>query len=369
MEKHKLEILLSDIQFQDSLAEFESWSTAEKKAFLKKYGLTKEQFVQAKTIVDGLSFKERTFSDQELDYLWSNISFEGTLPKEKTKKKISLDWFRKIAAILLLPVIGISIYLFIQNIGLNNFKEEKVETLSTLYNTVYAPLGGKTKAILPDGSEVWLNSGSSLKYPVLSNANFREVQLNGEAFFKVKKNLDVPMFVKTGQMDVKIYGTSFNLNAYSDNEDINIVLIEGKVSLTAIVGEEGESSNEIFLNPGEIGSLNKSRKHVTIAKASNTLQFTGWMNGIHAFRNKQFKTILNRLEKVYNVKFILDDEKLGEYYFDATFEGQNIDKIMEIFQVSLPINWQRVNTGKQQGNYYGLETIKITRDETRILKK
>uniref|UniRef100_UPI003216A3FA FecR family protein n=1 Tax=uncultured Draconibacterium sp. TaxID=1573823 RepID=UPI003216A3FA len=366
MEKQNLDILLSDIQFQNGLAEFELWSMPQKKLFLKKYGLTQKQFVEAKTIVDGLAFKERTFSDHELDYLWNTISFENISTKETKKGQISLGWFRKIAAILILPVIGFSAYLLLQNIELNNFKEEKVEMLSDLYNTVYAPLGGKTKALLPDGSEVWLNSGSSLKYPVLGNSNYREVLLNGEAFFKVKKNPDVPMFVKTSDMDVKVYGTSFNVNAYSDNEDISVVLVEGKVSLSTKTGENGK---EIFLTPGEIGTLNKTRKHVFIAKASNTLQYTGWMNGIHVFRNTRFKTILNRLEKIYNVEFILDDKQLGEYYFDATFEGQNIDKIMDIFQVSLPIKWQRINTGKQQENYFGLETIKITRDETRILKK
>lgn len=369
MENQKLDILLSDIQFQEGLVEFESWSSAEKKAFLRKYGLTKEQFIEAKTIVDGLSFKTREFSDQELDFLWNNINFEGTLSEGKPNRQVTLDWFRKIAAILLLPVIGISMYLFIQNIELNYFKQEKVEALSFLYNTVYAPMGGKTKAILPDGSEVWLNSGSSLKYPVLGNTKFREVQLNGEAFFKVKKNPEVPMFVKTDTLDVKVYGTSFNVNAYSDNKDVIVVLLEGKVSFTPKVRQEGKKSKEIFLTPGEIATFNKSTKQVNIAKTTNTLQYIGWMNGIHAFKNTQFKTILNRLEKVYNVKFILDDKKLGEYYFDATFEGQNIDKIMEIFRVSLPINWQYVNTGKQPGNYFGLETIKITRDETRKLNK
>lgn len=369
MKKQNLDILLSDIQFQEGLCEFESYSSAEKKSFLKKYGLTKEQFVEAKTVVDGLSFKEKTFSNQELDYLWSNITFENKLPKETKKRQISLHWFRKIAAILLLPLMGVSIYLFIQNMELNHFKEEKVETLSSLYNTVYAPMGGKTKALLPDGSEVWLNSGSSIKYPVLANTGFREVQLNGEAFFKVKKDPNIPLFVKTDEMDVKVYGTSFNVNAYSDNEEISIILLEGKVSLTPKGEKEEERSNEIFLNPGEIGSLDKSQKHLTVTKASNTLQYTGWMNGIHAFRNTQFKTILKRLEKVYNVEFILDDKKLGEYYFDATFEGLSIERIMEIFQVSLPISWQRIHTGKQPGNYYGLETIKITRDETRILNR
>lgn len=357
--------LLSDEKFQNGIFNFDSSDSNGKKAFIRQYSINREEFVKARAILRGLDFKEVSFSEEELNYLWERLDVNLITPEELSlstaRPAIMLTWLYKAAAVLLIPLLIASVWLFYQNTKLKSFNHESIGRLAGVYNTVAAPVGGRAKAVLPDGTEVWLNSGSSVQYPVLANPDYREVKLTGEAFFKVVKNPRQPMFVHAPGVQVKVYGTTFNMNAYQENADIETVLVEGEISLTKLNKDGDPESTEYKINPGEVGRLNRKQNTISIDRVANTEVFTGWVNGKYVFRNQSFQSILERLEKIHNVTFVLEDQSLGNYSFDATFEDQNIDRIMEIFAVSLPIKWRIIQAEQQNDKTFSAKKIIISK--------
>lgn len=365
----KFNELLADEAFQSELMLFDSLDEADRKAFIRRYAVSKEEFIKAKTIVDGLSFKGINFSEDELDYLWKRLGIENPVVPHNQGLQVRkmVTWFNKIAAVLMIPLLITSIWFFNKTQKLESFKKDEIDRLTEVYNTVSAPVGGKTKAVLPDGSEVWLNSGSSVQYPILGKPAYREVKLSGEGFFKVVKNPDQPMLVMTSGIQVKVYGTTFNLSAYEDDPYIQAALIEGEIAIAKLNEKGTPVTSEYKMKPGEIGKLDKQKNTVTVARTDNMEVFTGWVNGRYVFRNKPFKEILKRLERLHNVTFVLEDETIGDDHFDATFEDQNIDRIMEIFAVSLPITWRSVQAVQNNDNTYSTKNIIISGEKTKEL--
>ncbi len=362
--------LLADEEFQNGIINFNSFEGEKKKTFINRYSITKDEFIKARTIINGLSFKEKNFSDEELDYLWKRLGIENPAipirPKQK-RRKITI-WISRVAAILFIPLLITSVWLFDETQKLQSYKGNEIDNLTGLYNTIYAPVGGKAKAVLPDGSEVWLNSGSSILYPILSKPSYREVKLIGEGFFKVVKNQEKPMLVSASGIEVKVYGTTFNINAYDDNPDIETVLIEGNISIKK-TDEKGSSINvEYEIEPGEIGRLNREKNTISIAKVDNMDVYAGWVTGKYVFKNTELKNILKRLEKIHSVEFILEDKTIGEYSLDATFDGQSIDRIMEIFAISLPIKWRAIGADQNIDKSFSTRKIIISKDKSRELQ-
>jgi len=360
--------LLADEEFQNGLFHFESLDSAGKKSFINRYSISREDFFKARIIIGGLSFKGAEFSDEQLNYLWKGLGIGKKTLTPKIQSRKIIKWVSRVAAILFIPLLIASIWFYNKSQKLESFTNEKIDRLAGVYNTVFAPAGGKAKAILPDGSEVWLNSGSSIQYPILGKPGYREVKLTGEGFFKVVKNPDKPMLVTTSGMMVKVYGTTFNINAYDDNPIIETVLVEGEISVLTLdkMNNPVDAGNK--LKPGEIGVFNRQKNTINISKTDNTEIYTGWIDGKYIFKNKQFKDILKRLEKIHNVEFVIKDNTLGDYFFDATFKDQNIDRIMEIFAVSLPIKWESVKAEQNNDKTFSTRRIIISKDQSRELR-
>lgn len=345
-ERKDFDLLLADEDFQNGIIDFDDFSEKNKKAFIRKYSINKSEYVKARNLITGLSYKGVEFSDDELNYLWKSLGIDksGNSPYIISDRRKLINLISKVAAILFIPLLLSSLWFFQKTNELQLFKEENIKRLFATYNTVYSPLGGKTKAVLPDGSEVWLNSGSSIQYPLLSKDDYREVKLSGEGFFQVVKNPGKPMLVTTSGMQIKVYGTTFNVNAYDDQSVIETALVEGKISIMKL-DENGKSiDTEIKMKPGELGRIFKDNNKIEIAEANNMDVYTGWVSGKYIFKNLPLYEILKRLEHIHNVEFDLEDKELGEYNFDATFTNQNIEGIMDIFALSLPLTWKEINT-------------------------
>ncbi len=362
--------LLADEGFQDGIINFDSFDREKKRAFVDRYPISKDEFIKARSVINGLSFRGVGFSAGELDYLWKELGIEKPVaqPQPKRQNKKIINWIGKVAAILFAPLLIASIWMFYQTQGLQSFKDYEIDRLSGFCATVSAPAGGRAKAELPDGSEVWLNSGSSVQYPIYGKQRFREVKLTGEGFFKVAKDKSMPMLVTTSGMQVKVYGTTFNINAYEENPEIEAVLVEGNISIKKLGQKGSHASVEYNMKPGEVGKLNKQKNTIAIAKTDNMEVYTGWVKGEYVFKNTQLKNILKRLERLHNVEFVLEDRSIGEYCFDATFVDQNIDRIMEIFSVSLPIKWRSAMVKANNGKAFSTREITISRDKSKKLQ-
>ncbi len=163
------------------------------------------------------------------------------------------------------------------------------------YNTIQTPRGGQYQVILPDGTKVWLNAASSLKYPEVFNGNDRSVELTGEAYFEVAKNKAQPFHVRSHLQDVEVLGTHFNINSYSDNNTIKTTLLEGRVRIS-----NGQSVK--ILKPGEQAIAGMSGSgNIRIATDVDTDDETAWKNGLFQFNNADLQSILKQLERWYDV--------------------------------------------------------------------
>ena len=214
---------------------------------------------------------------------------------------------------------------------------EDTELSELVYNTLKIPYGKKFQVTLSDGTKVFLNSGSSMKFPVkFISGTDRTVFLSGEAYFDVKKNND-PFIVKAENIDVKVLGTQFNVSAYKEDEAMRTVLVEGSVQL---LGNNPEHNTEVFLQPEQEAIWDKAEKNMVVEKADITSAIA-WMNGQLIFREVAFKDIIKRLERSYNCTILNKNPMLNNEIFTATFnvEIENIEKIMSYISKNTPYSY------------------------------
>lgn len=216
-----------------------------------------------------------------------------------------------------------------------NYPKNKTER-SLFYNKLMVPYGKKYNVLLADGSLVRLNSGSSLMYPVdFLKDTPRKVYLQGEAFFEVAHDDDRPFYVGTDGVDVKVYGTDFNVKNYSEEPTIEVVLVEGSVSLNA-----GHQQSEFLLIPSEMGTVDKIEKK-TSKRAVDTELYTSWIDGNIVFRDEAFKNIILDLERSYNVLIINNNKALAQTHFNATIETEKetIHQVLKYFSKIYPMEY------------------------------
>ncbi|TXE13097.1 DUF4974 domain-containing protein [Seonamhaeicola algicola] len=200
----------------------------------------------------------------------------------------------------------------------NNTKA-KIETL--VYNTLTIPYGKKFEVVLSDGTTAFLNSGSSLKYPVhFIKGKERKVFVDGEVFFDVAKNPKSAFIVNAKALNVKVYGTKFNVQAYTEDTQTEVVLVEGSVGL--YTGHKVVNDKDVKrLKPGYKATFNKQNKAIVNSKV-NTSIYTSWMDGELVFRDMTFHNILKKLERHYNVEIINNNTSISFDKFNASF-GKN----------------------------------------------
>jgi ferric-dicitrate binding protein FerR (iron transport regulator) len=230
-------------------------------------------------------------------------------------KTISLSqWIYRVAAILALPImLAIGWYA-----GSGSSRE-------TSMCEVTAPKGQISKCVLADGTQIWLNAGSTLKYEPTLSGKIREVKLDGEAYFKVAKNKHKPFVVTTKYAQVKVLGTVFNLKAYSDDNHVETTLEEGSVEFSL----NGSTATPVELKPGEQVVLNTSDQKLTMSKVETYLH-TAWKDGKYVFKDADLKTIITELERLYDVRIHLENDSLKQLHFRGMFEyEQNIFSALE----------------------------------------
>ncbi len=274
---------------------------------------------------------------------------ESGLRKRNRFNKILL----RVAAVIFLPLLITSILYVHENLNLS-----KKEGLYTEINVAY---GSKLRTELPDGTVVWLNSGSTLKDPQSFSKRKRQATLTGEAYFDVTTDRLHPFVVKTGTLDLKVLGTQFNVMAYPDENYISTTLEKGRISIER-PGEGREISRLCFLEPGEHAVFQK--KSGTIRKfMTDTDKYTSWKEGKLIFRNDPLASVINRLERWYNADIeIIGDKKLPETPYSLTIEDETITQVLEYLSVASPISWEMILPHK-------LENGKISRTRYIISNK
>lgn len=205
-------------------------------------------------------------------------------------------------------------------------KDKVVEKL--VYNTLSVPYGKRFELNLSDGSMVYMNAGSSLKYPVnFSKTGNRQVFLTGEAFFKVAKDSNRPFLVAAENLEIGVLGTEFNVSAYPEDLKTIVVLVEGSVQLAA---HESAKENIIML-PGQLASLQQHETNIQLLDV-DVAPYIAWLQDELVFRNMSFDNILKKMERHYDVRIINNDSVLAKEIFNASFGKESLVNILEYFK-------------------------------------
>ncbi|TQO37598.1 FecR family protein [Arenibacter algicola] len=215
---------------------------------------------------------------------------------------------------------------------------EDTELSELVYNTLKVPYGKKFQVTLSDGTKVFLNAGSSLKFPVkFIPGSDRTVFLSGEAFFNVTKSQD-PLIVNAENIDVKVLGTQFNVSAYPEDQSMRTVLVEGSVQLR---GNNSDDSTPILLQPEHEAIWDKVEKRMLVSKADISTTMA-WMNGQLIFREVAFKDIIKKLERSYDYTILNQNQNLNDEIFTATFnvDIENIEQVMTYISKNTPYNYK-----------------------------
>lgn len=202
-----------------------------------------------------------------------------------------------------------------------------------VYNTLTVPYGKRFDVQLSDGTKVYLNAGTSLKYPVsFIEGQDRKVFLNGEAFFKVSKDDKHPFVVNAEEINVRVLGTHFNVSSYPEDEQTTTVLIEGSVGVYK--SEDSYSlDTSTLLRPGFKAEWNPNSKKFQVDTADTEIH-TAWMEGKLILNGVLFSDILKKLERQYNVVFINNNKALENRRFTARFDEENIHQVLKSFSYS-----------------------------------
>lgn len=216
------------------------------------------------------------------------------------------------------------------------------------FNTIETPKGGQYQINLPDGTKVWLNAGSSLKYPIAFANTGREVQLTGEAYFEVAKKTSqgqrVPFNVKTETQLVEVLGTHFNINSYDNEENTKTTLVEGSVRVTPVGGTGNLAVLAKVLKPGEQSVLKGASVKVN---AVDTEEALAWKEGVFMFDEENLESIMRKVSRWYNVEVVFKDKSLLTKGFSGTVSrfgnvSQVLRKIEETGSVHFKIEERRI---------------------------
>jgi len=295
-------------------------------------------------------------TERALKKLRKKIDWRNIRPVYTKTFTVNLRILNRIAAILLVFLsIGILTAIILKK------DQPKNELLSFIEMT--APKGAKSFITLNDGTQIWLNADTKLKYPVNFGINKREVFLEGEAYFKVAKNKQFPFRVNTSGMSITATGTAFNVKAYHDENVIETTLEEGQVQIESTKAKGKKKNSPVFLQPGQIAVLRKNADQITVTTKTDKMKlqkeksdavspglievvnvpdtriYTSWKEDRWIFKNEQLGNLAVKLERRYDVKIIFRDEALKNYAFSGTLKDESLEQVLDALRMTAPIRY------------------------------
>lgn len=270
-----------------------------------------------------LFFKERRLYDAML-----LLGDETKQKKEIDKRKLSLSSLRteflKIAAVVAITLGGTYLY-----------QQFPTDNELMAMQTISVPAGQRVNVTLPDGTNVWLNARTTIKYPISFNSDKRQVVLDGEAYFDVAKNKKIPFVVHTDKCDVEVLGTKFNIDAYSDRGEFETTLMEGSVKVASVA----DPSQTLTLAPDSKVLLKDGR--LTVVPVDNYNPYR-WKEGLICFRNESFVGIMKDFEKYYGINIQVKNKDTLQYFYTGKFrQTDGIDYALRVLQKDIRFTYKR----------------------------
>ena len=260
---------------------------------------------------------------------WQRLSAKiekGSQPQQQNEKRFSLPLLKYAAAILLGFAIS-SITLL--------WPKEELEQIAVGTYKLHTDKGEKSNIELPDGSKVWLNTCTTLEYSQGYGMTNRDIYLNGEAYFEVAKNKEIPFIVKTNGIDIKALGTAFNISAYDDDTKLVTTLYSGQVSVHPILTKE-----DILLDPNQMAVYYKDRHRIEKIEFNEDKNIQ-WRDGIFSFEMIRLGEIVKMLERNYDIVFQYENQRIRELNFSGTFQSnESIVDIIKVITTNTSIDYQ-----------------------------
>jgi len=256
------------------------------------------------------------------------VKVNNRLPGDH-KWKLYVGYLSKAAAILFLPVLLFALWQYYFSQG------DSISGDQISMQQITSPPGTRSQIVLPDGSKVWLNAESTIRFPIPFSRKTRNVSLIGQAFFSVQKNPEVPFIVKADNVQVKVLGTEFDVNAYPDMTKVGVVLARGKISLTT-QNQEHASSKSVILHPGERAVVGRQQGDIQLSEG-NIEKYIAWHKGRLVFDETPMKEVARQLQLWYGVKVVIQDPEILKYHFSTTFENESLSQVLELLKLSSPI--------------------------------
>jgi ferric-dicitrate binding protein FerR (iron transport regulator) len=208
----------------------------------------------------------------------------------------------------------------------------QVKGSEVVYNTIKVPRGGQYQLILADGSKVWLNAESSLRFPNVFSGNERKVELTGEGYFEVAHNAGKPFHVQVNDMDIKVLGTHFNINSYNNEPSFKVTLLEGRVMV-----KKGEKF--IYLNPGQQAVTTSTGNDLSIQNNVDVDEVVAWKNGKFSFNSSDIETIMRQAARWYDVDVVYES-KTDETFSGSPSRFENISQLLKILEATGKVQFQ-----------------------------
>lgn len=321
--------------------------------WMKQQSFSKESKLFGET--DWLEYQgeDSTVAEDKLDRLLDKIHHKIHLETHTQipAKKIKLvSWLNRAAAVLLIPALAFLFFTLAENHQLN----DQLALTAVDSIEVIAPVGSRTVVHLSDGSTVHLNYGSKIKYPQSFIGETREVNLIGEGYFEVARNPEKPFIVKTGEINIKALGTTFNVDAYPETNKIATTLVEGKVVLEKIL-KTGELDNLGALVPGQYVSFNTNSGKM-VSSQGNIDKYIAWIDGRLVFDNESITTIANTLSRMFNVEFEISDD-IKDYTYTVTFVDEPLSQILDLMTVAARVNYKILPRKKNPDGTFSKQKI------------
>ena len=210
--------------------------------------------------------------------------------------------------------------------SLISYKATAANIAEISYNTITIPKGGQYQLILADGTKVWLNAASSLRFPTAFTGKNRTVELTGEAYFEVAKNKDMPFNVKTGTQTVQVLGTHFNINAYSNEANVKTTLLEGSVKVFS-------ANVSVMISPGQQSVL-ENNGSFEIKRDVDMDETVAWKNGIFQFNEADIQTVMRQIARWYDIDVEFKGKIPTDLYRGKTSRNVNVSQVLKILELS-----------------------------------
>jgi transmembrane sensor len=258
-------------------------------------------------------------------------------------RHVSSFWFRAAAVVVL--SLGLSWVWHAISVSRNAASQKIV------YNEIIVPVGEKSQIILSDGTHVWINSGSSLKYPVNFGQHSRDVSLQGEAYFDVKKHGNSTFTVNTHDARIVVLGTAFNVKSYPEDLKTQTTVVRGLVRV-----ESHEKGIEpVLIRPNQMAVLNNANqagmgklspiKKLNVVNKVNTVVITSWKDQMLVFADETFEDIAVKMERWFNMKIRIDDNKLRQERYTGKFvHNETVYEVLEAIKLTTPIEYSVKNS-------------------------